>query len=129
MRFPTPREVRYAEVYEMSLEAIDRKLEAGQAQPLRKADVRDWTDSPAIRALSDVERDVWRMRAEGIANIEIARLCGLRRDQVCRMAHAIHDKIRFLSRFQDLLTTDRGAFAAFLRRAMGAHADHARGQL
>jgi len=98
-------------VYPMSEAAIEKKLEKGQATMFEPTKV--CMGNPAIRALPELEQDVWRLHREGVEGKVIGEMVGLRKDQICRMLAGIRDKIQYLYRFWEVIRGDEGDFLQF----------------
>jgi DNA-directed RNA polymerase specialized sigma24 family protein len=96
---------------------MDRKLHNLEAR-----DIRDDQDvisrnmaAPALIALPEIEREVFRLHLEGISGVDISNMTGLRRDEICRILQGVRGKLEFLQRFQQYLFGDPQSFKRFMR--------------
>jgi hypothetical protein len=80
-------------------------------------------NNPAVIALEEIERDVWRMHANHFSGRDIAELMNIRSDEVCRIIQSVKRQIVFLIRFRDIVVKDLAAFKQFFQRDPKDHED------
>jgi DNA-binding NarL/FixJ family response regulator len=79
--------------------AIDLRLAKNKAQHI-KPDSIHCDENPAVQALPEIEREIWKMHCQGVMGKEIAQILGLRKDEVSRALNGIRAKLQFLVAFR-----------------------------
>lgn len=86
----------------LSEAAIDIRLTKKCARRITSDEICCETN-PAIKALPEIEREMWILHCNGIQGREIALMLGLRKDVVSRALAAIRAKLQYLVAFRNIL--------------------------
>ena len=84
---------------------IDRRIQEKKAHII-KSDAKPLTleDEIIIKALPELEQQIWIMHRNGLMNKTIAELLDLRQDVICRLLKGIKEKFQYLADFRAVLT-------------------------
>ena len=103
----------------MGEEAIEAKLERGQAISVQAIDLGFDDTHPVIRALAEDERTAYLLLRGGMSQRAVGDQMGLSKFKIHRLIAHVRAKIKYIGRLHDLLLAHPGLFRCFVGCASG----------